>query len=231
MADFFKRCSAALLAVLCITVSAGCGKEDDGGASGAAKISASAPEDIDISYIPENAACKCTEYLVNYGEESCTKISYLDDKGNEIREIFYPESELTSALNMENEYDSQGRLVQIRYTGDDEGDIIEYEYLDNGEIGKLVSQVSGTATEVRFEYEYDDQGRPDVVYEYHNDNEEAFSVTYRTYDENGNKSAEKIQYAYGMEFEYTYEYDEKGRVITMNIDDSSCYRYEYEDYI
>ncbi|MCM1529205.1 MAG: hypothetical protein NC093_04335 [Alistipes sp.] len=135
MADFFKRCSAALLAVLCITVSAGCGKEDDGGASGAAKFSASVPEtsdkndaaeDIDISYIPEDAVCKCTEYLVNYGEESCTKISYFNDKGNEIREIFFPESDLAaSAQNIENEYDEKGRVIIMNI---DDSSCYRYEY-------------------------------------------------------------------------------------------------------
>lgn len=238
---FLGKCRTAVLAAMCLLTFVSCGhNEDAGDFSGTPENSSSASEsgssaeeddnlkDLDISEIPDGAAYKCTESMVCFGNESITQISYCDDKDNEIRIIFFPDSELMSVVDCKNEYDSQGRLVRTI----DKDDFTEFEYYDNGEISNMsIYQGNELLSEVRFIYEYDSRGRPVTVEEYWNGSDELFSITNRTYDENGNMTEENIMLKkFDMESNYTYEYDEKGRMIKKVVDSDSYYVYEYEDY-
>lgn len=239
MGKFFK---AAVLAAMCMAALVSCGHDEDAGDhSGIPENTSSVSESerpaeendsskyIVTSEIPDGAAYKCTEYLVCFGEESITQISYCDDKGNVIRIVTYPASELMSVVDCENEYDSQGRLVRAI----SKADFTEFEYYNNGEISNMsIYQGNELLTEVRFVYKYDDQGRPVAVEEYWNGNDELFSITHRTYDENGNIAEENIILKkLDIESNYTYEYDENGRMIKKVVDSNSYYVYEYEDYV
>ncbi len=236
-----KLFRTAILAVICAAALVSCGhNKNSGDSSKTSESSASVSEseksaeeddvlkDFDISEIPDGAAYKSTEYLVGFGEESITQISYCDDKDNVIRIIYYPDSELMSVVDCENEYDSQSRLVREI----SEDDFTEFEYYDNGEISNMsIYQDNELLTEVRFVYEYDDQDRPVTVEEYWNGSDELFSITHRTYDENGNIAEENIILKkLDQESNYTYEYDEKGRMTKKVVDPDSYYVYEYEDY-
>lgn len=225
-------------AAMCAAVMVSCGDNETSGNQPDASVSDSgknaekndASEDLDTSEIPDGSSYKCTEYLVSSDQESCTMITYCDDKGNELRYIFYPDSEMMPTDDMEYEYDSNGRLAYSREKAAD-GDITKYEYYDNGEVKHMsINPDSDQPITFDFEYEYDDLGRAVTATEYHNGSKEPFSTTYRTYDENGNKITEKFQYSNDLVLESTYEYDKKGRVIVKSIDDNSYYRYEYEDY-
>ncbi len=199
-----------------------------------------ASENIDVSEIPDGAAYKCTEYLVLNDTPILNSISYCDANGNEIRSFSYLDDELANVLYLENEYDSEGRLVSTRqknesfseYVDSDES-FCEFEYYENGDMKKLSLHDGDKTTTVEFVYEYDDDGRAVVVEEYWNGSDELFSTTYKTYDENGNVITENIKFEKtGLEINSTYQYDEKGRpLIQKDIDSDYRYsKFEYEDY-
>lgn len=254
----------ASAAILCMLLTAGCGNEQL--AENSAEISAAeesensaeisvteetenietsggvtdVTENDDVSYIPENAAYKCTKYLVYEGEPMLNEINYCDEFGNAIRIISYMDSELLEITDMENEYNSNGQLVRIKgnskgfseYSSDGEG-LTELEYNEKGGLKKMTSSQNEEVLTVAYEYEYDEQGRPIAVTEYYNGSDESLSTTYKTYDENGNVATEKIDFNGKMEIETYYQYDEKGRVVREENSKSNSlyyYEYEYEDY-
>ena len=198
-------------------------------------------ENDDVSYIPKNAAYKCTKYLVYNGESTLNEINYCDEFGNTVRTVSYLDGNLLEIINVKNEYNSDGQLVQItgsskgfgEYSDDGES-LVELEYNEHGGLKKMTSsQNFGEALTVAYEYEYDEQGRPTAVTEYYNDGDESLSTTYKTYDENGNVAMDKIDFNGKMEIETYYQYDEKGRVVREENSKSSSlyfYEYEYEDY-
>lgn len=194
----------------------------------------------DASEIPDGAAYKCTEYLVMSGTPSVSSISYCDEYGNDIREYSFLENEIVAVLNMENEYDSEGRIISIRQKTegfnenvDSSESFSEFEYYENGDMKQIsVYESDKTIMTVEWTYEYDEQGRPVVKEEYWNGSDELFSTTYITYDESGNVTKEKIDYNGKVKIENHYQNDEKGRPLIKKEPDSDYYyiEYEYEDY-
>ncbi len=255
MRDYVKISRLVIAAVLCMTTAVSCGHNEvtdisseaseNSPAVSEAETSASAEEndvlkEFDVSEIPEGAAYKCTEYMVTNDEPTVNSISYCDANGNDIRSFSYFGDDLFTVLNLENEYDSDGRLVSIKhktesfneYVDSDEAST-EFEYYENGDMKKMCIYLGDQTTIIEFVYEYDDDGRAAVVEEYWNGSNELFSTTHRTYDENGNVITENIKFEHtGLEANYTYQYDDKGRpIIKKDLDSKHYYfKYEYEDY-
>lgn len=254
MRDYVKISRLVLAVVLCMTTAISCdNKTTDTSSETAesssvvseAETSASAGEndvskDFDVSDIPEGAAYKCTEYIVTNDEPTVSSISYYDANGNVIRSFSYMGNELLYVSDLENEYDSDGRLVSIKqksesfneYVDSDESST-EFEYYENGDIKKMCIYWGDETRTVEFVYEYDDDGRAVAAKEYWDGSDEFLSTTYRTYDENGNVITENIKFEHnGLETHFTYEYDDKGRPLIKKDVDSEYYytKYEYEDY-
>lgn len=252
MGNYFKKCAFLFSAVLLTATAVSCGHdefaddvsetaENTSAVSGAEISSENIYSPVDTSEIPDGAAYKCTEYLVLSGTPSVSSISYCDEYGYKIRKCTYLGDEMVSVINVENEYDSERRLILVKEktdalneNADSSESFVEFEYYENGDMKQMsICESDQAPTTVEWTYEYDEQGRPVVKYEYWDGSDELFSTTYITYDENGNAVKEKINYKGKKEIESTYQYDEKGRVVKdeSSLSKSSFFiEYEYEDY-
>lgn len=164
-----------------------------------------------------------------------TFISYFDKEGLLLKTV---DSSEAGATSIDYSYDAAGRLLSVNSskhfaTDDDAGVVAEqhiYRYNDGG-ILQQMSLVKNNRDTTTYLFEADESGN--VIIE---KNKKTAEVYYYYYDEKNRLTdiVHKYSYQKALFTEYSFEYNEEGRLIKMITSEKEgayyfTWRYDYED--